>query len=304
MASDLPPPSYPHETVPGYTATTESVTSSTLLESGGPATHDSKHSPSPKFYLQREETLPSRQSLIVTYSPDPALCRPVYTVKYHPQHMNFLPGTSQPDITVYRGADANGQVVATGTIKSSILGKTVGEIKMFGPVVETLLLQKDKAKAVWTWAGRRMSWNMVVSQKPPSNAAEHRPAAPAPDPSAPVDTSTKGKFKAAMAEKPEVLFLSYKGVLEAEPGVELAIYEDIPPHNPPMTRQLIYKDGHAGTLEFMDTEVETKFQDAAIAVLVLMIERAKKGTINGKSGPGFIFNPWAGAGDVGGGMMG
>jgi hypothetical protein len=160
--------------------------------------------------------------------------------------MNFLSGTPQPDITLYRGADANGQVVTTGAIKSSILGKMVGEIKMFGPAVKTLLLQKDKAKAMWTWAGRRLSWNIVVSMKPPSNAAEYRPTPPPLDPSAPKDTSVKGKFKAAMAEIPEVLFHFYKGVLEAEAGVELAIYEDISPHNPPMTRQLIYKDGHWG----------------------------------------------------------
>lgn len=39
-----------------------------------------------------------------------------------------------------------------------------------------------------------------------------------------------------------------------------------------------------------------------MAALVLMVERVKKGTLNRKSGPGYIFNEWAG-GD-GGGVVG
>jgi len=98
----------------------------------------------------------------------------------------------------------------------------------------------------------------------------------------------------------QLLFNAYSGMLEAEPGVELAVYRDISPHNPPMTRQLIYRDEHAAILEFKDSPpLEPAFLDVALAMLVLMVERAKRGVVNGKGGIGYTFNPWGGA--IGGG---
>lgn len=211
------PPDYPEEAVPAY-ADFGGPSSSTAAAEGTAYPVDQKHPT--KLYFQKEESFPTRRQLIVTHSTDPSQCRPVYLLRHHPRPTIPLPGLSQqPDITLYRGGDADGQVIATGSIKSGFLsGKSLGDVKIFnnaaaGPL-QKLELTKDKAKAVFSWRNRRLAWEITVSQKPPANAAPVEP---------PKDTSTvKGKFKAAMEAKPVLLFHSYRGVLiEADvPGVE------------------------------------------------------------------------------------
>ena len=347
MADPVPPPAPPcytnNEDIPSYLAAAATTTTPTasaasdtsrsgggssgsgaVLARGPTATGDAKPVAAPsKFYFQTEQKFPARQHQVVTFSADPALCRPVYTVKHHgQQRILSLASASSPDITLYRGADDDGQVVATASIKSpSLIGKkAIGEVKVFGAgvsgsgsgsgsgaggggVVQTTTLRNEGGRAVWEWRGLQLAWNVAVHTKPPANEADHCLGPPPPDPAAaPPDTSVKAKLRAAVDARPQLLFTAYSGVLEAEPGVELAVYHEISPHNPPMTRQLIYRDEHAAILEFKDSPLETAFLDVALAMLVLMVERAKRGVVNGKGGIGFTFNPWGGAiGVVGGG---
>jgi hypothetical protein len=324
--SDPAPPSYPHEAVPTYASTGGP---DAFIESSGPALGDKKISPSesdpndpssttgPKFYFQRETIRPFRSSLILSFSSNPQDCRPIYLQKHHPQHISFLPGTSHPDITLYRGGDDGGQVVATAAVKSSLLGKTVGEVKMFNTGVGLLQLRKERSKAVFEFGGRKLCWSIVVTQKPPVNAAEHRGSVGGEEETGEGMKGFKGKMKEVMDKKPETLFLCYSAKLEevvsGEAGASqgsqgaaeakpLAEYEDIMPNNPPMTRELIYKDGHVGVLEFKQGAT-AEFVDAATAMLVLVIERAKRGISTGKSGPGYAFSPFTGMA-MGGNMWG
>ncbi|KAI5818123.1 hypothetical protein BZA77DRAFT_307415 [Pyronema omphalodes] len=318
--SDPAPPSYPHEAVPTYASTGGP---DAFLESGGLALGDKKtpfpesnpndplSTTGPKFYFQRETIHPFRSSLILSFSSNLQECRPVYLQKHHPQHMSFLPGTSHPDITLYRGGDDGGQVVATAAVKSSLLGKTVGEVKMFNTGIELLQLRKERNKAVFEVGGRKLCWSITATQKPPVNAAEHRVSVGGGEEvTGDGKKGFKGKMKEVMDKKPETLFVCYSAKLEegfsGEPGASkgsqettdveppLAEYEDIMPNNPPMTRELIYKDGHVGLLEFKQG-VAAEFVDATIAMLVLVIERAKRGISTGKSGPGYAFSPFAGS---------
>ncbi|KAI5855782.1 hypothetical protein BZA05DRAFT_442472 [Tricharina praecox] len=313
--SDIPPPSYPSEAVPAYTP----PSSSTLPSSSGPpAAGDSKH---PKFYLQREEIYPYRHGLILSYhSSDPAQCRAQYAYRHQRPSTVSLPGSSSPpDVTLYRGGDTNGQVLGTGTLKSLILGKALAEVRMFAGsgagaavAVQKIVVAKHKDKAVFELCGRRLAWQVSVSQRPPANAEEHTAKntvvpGSVEDEARKAGLSAMGRFKAAMTEKPSLLFNSYRAVLvEAEqPGTELAVYDDIVPTNPPFTRELRWKDGHAGTLEFLDpaAALDAAWRDTALLVLLLMKERAKRGLSAGKEGAGWGFTPF-GSGLSGGGCGG
>ncbi|CCX32045.1 Protein of unknown function [Pyronema omphalodes CBS 100304] len=332
-----PTPKSPNQEDPTLSSNSESpkaIISDPTPSSDPETTSGSTSSPSAtnnKFYFQRETHASYRSSAILTFSVNPDECKPVYTIKHHPQFVNplsFLPYSKKtgPDITLYRGGKSDGdagdatgaqEVVATATIKNSIFAKGLGEVKISGTssgaVSEVFKIKPNPqvGHAVFTYAGKQLYWLITASQQPPLNAAQQNTTPPVEGENQPRAGGLRGTLNDVISKKREVLLIHYTAklmeVTEAA-AEELAVYEDIMPINPPTTREFIWENGHVGILEFKQGlvkrhEVSGEFVDAATAALVLMIERAKRGMKTvGKGFNSVLWSyviPWNGGGFMG-----